>query len=87
MFEEQQPVLESPMKDHPLTPMRDCNLMRILTPQFKFPVSLADRATSAQGAPALRVKFDALKSHGIAHIVVDAVANEDVSIIAQICRD
>jgi uncharacterized protein YgbK (DUF1537 family) len=27
------PLAESPMKDHPLTPMRDSNLMRLLAPQ------------------------------------------------------
>ncbi|MEP5003005.1 MAG: four-carbon acid sugar kinase family protein [Paracoccaceae bacterium] len=87
LFVEQQPLSESPMKDRPLTPMRDSNLMRLLAPQVKSPVGLADCATSAQGAPALRAKFDALKVDGIAHIAVDVVANEDLSIIAQVCRD
>lgn len=58
-----------------------------ITPQVKFPVGLADRATIAQGAPALRAKLDALKTEGIAHVVVDTVANEDLNTIAQVCRD
>ena len=32
LFVGQQPLAESPMKDHPLTPMRDSNLMRLLEP-------------------------------------------------------
>ena len=35
------PLAESPMKDHPLTPMRDSNLMRLLEPQVRRPVGLA----------------------------------------------
>ena len=33
LFVGEQPLAESPMKDHPLTPMRDSNLMRLLEPQ------------------------------------------------------
>ena len=35
LFVGEQPLAESPMKDHPLTPMRDSNLMRLLAPQVK----------------------------------------------------
>lgn len=87
LFVGQQPLAESPMKDHPLTPMRDSNLMRLLTPQVTRPVGLADRLTVAQGALALRAKLDALKAEGVAHVVVDAVADDDLQIIAQACRD
>ncbi|WP_299031594.1 3-oxo-tetronate kinase [uncultured Sulfitobacter sp.] len=87
LFVGQQPLAESPMKDHPLTPMRDSNLMRLLSPQVTRPVGLADRLTVARGAPALRARLDALKEEGVAHVVVDAVADEDLTIIAQACRD
>ncbi|MEM6467568.1 MAG: 3-oxo-tetronate kinase, partial [Pseudomonadota bacterium] len=87
LFVGQQPLAESPMKDHPLTPMRDSNLMRLLAPQVTRPVGLADRLVVAQGADALRAKLSALKEAGTAHVVVDAVANSDLEIIAQACRD
>lgn len=87
LFVGQQPLSESPMKDHPLTPMRDSNLMRLLTPQVTKPVGLADRLTVAQGSSALRAKLTALKDEGVGHVVVDAVANEDLSVIAEACRD
>ena len=87
LFVGRQPLAESPMKDHPLTPMRDSNLMRLLEPQVTKPVGLADRLTVAQGAEALRAEFDALKAQGVAHVVVDAVANEDLAVIAEACRD
>ena len=87
LFVGQQPLAESPMKDHPLTPMRDSNLMRLLAPQTTRSVGLADRLTVAQGAGALRSKLEQLKTDGIAHVVVDAVINSDLEVIAEACRD
>ncbi|MCO4849259.1 MAG: four-carbon acid sugar kinase family protein [Yoonia sp.] len=87
LFVGQQPLAESPMKDHPLTPMRDSNLMRLLTPQVTRPVGLANRLVVAQGALALRARLEELKADGVAHVVVDAVADEDLYIIAEACRD
>ena len=87
LFVGQELLSESPMKDHPLTPMRDSNLMRLLKPQVTKPVGLADRLVVAQGAQALRARLDALKEDGVAHVVVDAVANQDLNVIAEACRD
>ena len=87
LFVGQQPLAESPMKDHPLTPMRDSNLMRLLEPQVTKPVGLADRLTVARGAGVLRAELAALKAKGVAHVVVDAVANSDLDVIAEACRD
>ena len=78
---------ESPMKDHPLTPMRDSNLMRLLEPQVTKPVGLASRLTIAQGVEALQERLHHLETEGIAHVIVDAVADQDLNIIAQACRD
>lgn len=87
LFVGRQPLAESPMKDHPLTPMRDSNLMRLLEPQVKRPVGLVDRLTVAEGAGAVRSELAALQNDGVAHVVVDAVANDDLTIIADACRD
>ena len=87
LFVGRQPLAESPMKDHPLTPMRDSNLMRLLEPQVTKAVGLADRLTVAQGPKALRAELATLKTQGIAHVVVDAVANSDLDVIAEACRD
>lgn len=87
LFVGRQPLAESPMKDHPLTPMRDSNLMRLLEPQVTRPVGLADHFTVEQGVEALRQELSALKAGGVAHVVVDAVANADLNVIAEVCRD
>jgi uncharacterized protein YgbK (DUF1537 family) len=85
LFVGQHPLAESPMNDHPLTPMRDSNLMRVLTQQVTHPVGLADRLTVAQGPKALRAHLRALGQQGIAHVIVDAVANADLGVIAEAC--
>ncbi|GIT89618.1 HPr kinase [Jannaschia pagri] len=87
LFVGEQPLAESPMKDHPLTPMRDSNLMRLLEPQVTRPVGLANHLTVAQGAGALAARLDALARDGVAHVVVDAVADADLHVIAEACRD
>ncbi|MEX5729556.1 uncharacterized protein Ga0609869_002909 [Rhodovulum iodosum] len=87
LFVGRQPLAESPMKDHPLTPMRDSNLMRLLQPQVTRAVGLADRLTVARGAPALKAELARLADEGVAHVVVDAVADDDLAVIAEACRD
>jgi len=87
LFVGQQPLAESPMKDHPLTPMRDSNLMRLLSPQVKGEVGLVDRLCVAQGADAVRKRLDLLAGQGVAHVVVDAVADSDLSVIAAACQN
>ena len=87
LFVGEQPLAESPMKDHPLTPMRDSNLMRLLAPQVVGKVGLANRLTVAKGAPALAARLADLRRAGVAHVVVDAVSNDDLTVIAEACHD
>jgi uncharacterized protein YgbK (DUF1537 family) len=87
LFVGEQPLAESPMKDHPLTPMRDSNLMRLLAPQVTGAVGLANRLVVAKGAAALAARLAELRAQGIAHVVVDAVSNDDLSVIAEACQD
>jgi len=42
LFVGEQLLAESPMKDHPLTPMRESNLLSLLTPQVTRPVGLLE---------------------------------------------
>ncbi len=84
LFVGQQPLAESPMKDHPLTPMRDSNLMRLLRPQVTGDVALVDRLTVAKGSYAVRAALDATDAR---HVIVDAVADDDLHVIAAACRD
>ncbi|ABG33253.1 four-carbon acid sugar kinase family protein [Roseobacter denitrificans] len=87
LFVGQQPLSESPMKDHPLTPMRDSNLMRLLESQVTRPVGLIDRLCVARGPDAVQAALQDHARKDIAHVVVDAVADDDLCVIAEACRD
>ena len=87
LFVGEQPLSESPMKDHPLTPMRDSNLMRLLEPQVTKGVGLANRLVVDRGVEALQARFADLHNDGVAHVVVDAVSDADLGTIARACVD
>jgi len=69
---------ESGMQHHPLTPMTDANLVRVMQAQCKGKVGLIDHKTVAQGAQAIAQRVNDLKAQGISIAVVDAVSNDDL---------
>ncbi len=87
LFVGEEPLDESPMRDHPLTPMRDSSLLRLLAPQVAGKVGLANRLVVAAGPQALAERLAELAAAGVAHVVVDAVADADLETIATACRD
>ncbi len=83
LFVGDEPLHESGMRDHPLTPMRDSNLVRLLQAQTRRRVALIDHRTVAQGARAIRERIEALRREGAAIAVVDAVSNADLLTMGQ----
>jgi 3-dehydrotetronate 4-kinase len=69
---------ESGMQNHPLTPMTDANLVRVLQAQTRTKVGLIDHQAVAQGEAAIRVRIDALRAEGVGVAIVDAVSNADL---------
>jgi len=78
---------DSPMRDHPLTPMRDANLVRVLARQATRPVGLVAWPVVKRGAEAIRAEFARLAAAGIGHAVVDAIEDDDLLAIGAACRD
>ena len=78
---------ESGMRDHPLTPMRDANLVRVLQAQCRRKVGLVDHHTVAQGAAAIAARIEALKAQGVGLAVVDAVSNADLLRLGPALKD
>jgi uncharacterized protein YgbK (DUF1537 family) len=70
------PLAESPMKDHPLTPMRDSNLVRVLQRQTKLKVGLVPFAVADKGASAIGEAFAAARDGGESFVVVDAITDK-----------
>jgi uncharacterized protein YgbK (DUF1537 family) len=69
---------ESGMRDHPLTPMRDPSLVRVLQRQTRHKVGLVPYATVSKGAPAISAAFAELRGKGFRHAVIDAVGDGDL---------
>ncbi|MDP2443401.1 3-oxo-tetronate kinase [Rhodoferax sp.] len=69
---------ESGMQNHPLTPMTDANLVRVLQAQCRRKVGLIDYKVVAQGPEAIRSRIDQLRADGVGLAVVDAVSNDDL---------
>lgn len=87
LFVGEQLLSDSPMKDHPLTPMRDANLVRVLGRQTKRKVGLVALPTVRQGAGAVREELEKLKGSGYSYAIVDAVADEDLLALGAACAE
>ncbi|MDM0115315.1 four-carbon acid sugar kinase family protein [Variovorax sp. J22R133] len=69
---------ESGMQNHPLTPMTDANLVRVMQAQTRRKVGLIDHVVVARGAEAVRERVAQLKAEGVGVAIVDAVSNDDL---------
>jgi 3-dehydrotetronate 4-kinase len=78
---------ESGMRDHPLTPMRDPSLVRVLQRQSRGRVGLVPATTVARGAQATREAFAELRRQGFAHTIVDAIEDRDLEAIGEAAAD
>ena len=81
------PLNESPLKHHPLNPMLDANLVRVLSEQSRSKVGFVDLADVAGGADAIREKLSKLASSGFRMAIVDAVFDHDLEAIGLAALD
>lgn len=77
---------ESGMRDHPLTPMTDANLVRVLQAQVRSRVDLAPLHLVRQGPQALAQAMRSMQEHGCGIAIVDAIENNDLYTIAAACE-
>jgi uncharacterized protein YgbK (DUF1537 family) len=78
---------ESGMEHHPLTPMTDANLVRVLQRQTQSKVGLVRYDAVAQGAQAVRASIDALRHDGVRMAIADAVSDADLYTLGEACAD
>lgn len=76
---------DSPMKDHPLTPMRDSNLVRVLQRQVKSKVGLIPIGAVETGVEAVRRGLEKARSEGNRLVVVDAIRDENLRTVGAAC--
>lgn len=81
------PLHESPLKDHPLNPMRDPNLVRVLARQSRHGVGLVDFQTIAQGPAAVRARLDRLVADGQGAAIADTITEHDLETLGAVAMD
>lgn len=87
LFVGDQLLSESGMRDHPLTPMTDANLVRVMQAQCTHQVGLIEYQTILAGAGAINARISDLKAGSMKIAIVDAVTNDDLYRIAPALKD
>jgi uncharacterized protein YgbK (DUF1537 family) len=77
----------SGMENHPLTPMRDANLVSVLQRQTRSKVGLVRYDAVARGVSAVRESFDTLRDEGVRMAIADAVSDADLYVLGEACAD
>ena len=81
------PLNESPLKDHPLNPMHDSNLVRVLARQSKTKVGLVGLATVVRGPEAVRTHLVDLSGKDVGAAIVDAVFDLDLETVGSVALE
>lgn len=81
------PLDESGMQNHPLTPMTDANLVRVLQAQVKRKVGLIDYVVVARGAKAILRRIAELEREGVSIAIVDAISDENLRRLGPALKD
>lgn len=81
------PLHESSMRHHPLTPMTDSSLLRILQPQVNGRVGLIPWEVVRQDERAIRKACISLQDQGVRFAVIDAIEDRDLALIGNACAE
>ena len=83
LFVHHQPLHESGMRDHPVTPMRDSNLMRLMEAQGSGSAINIPAALVSSGVDALRHRLEDVKADGARYAVLDTLTTEHLDVIGE----
>ena len=78
---------ESSMARHPLTPMTDADIIRVLARQTPRSVGLVPYAVVRTGAEAVERRLEELRARGVAYAVADAVVDDDLRTLGTVCAE
>jgi len=87
LFVQDQLLSESGMQHHPLTPMTDANLVRVLQSQTGLNVGLLRYDTVSQGVDQVRARIAELRAQGIGMAIADALSDKDLYTLGAACAD
>lgn len=78
---------ESGMRNHPLTPMTDANLVRVMQAQCRSQVALVPWEVVRRGSDAIRARIAELQAQGVRFGIVDAITNDDLMALGAAIAD
>ena len=78
---------DSGMRKHPLTPMTDANLVRVLQAQCQGKVGLVEHRVVRGGAAPIHARIRQLEDEGHRFAIVDALADEDLVSLGRALAD
>lgn len=78
---------DTPMRHHPLTPMKKSNVVTLLQEQVDVGVGQVTYQTIATGSEAVGGHFGRLLEQDTRFVVADALDDEDLDVLAQACRE
>jgi uncharacterized protein YgbK (DUF1537 family) len=87
LFVQDQLLSESGMQHHPLTPMTDANLVRVLQAQTRGKVGLLRHDSVSGGVESIRARIARLRADGVRMAVADAVSDADLHALGEACAD
>lgn len=85
LFVQDQLLSESGMQHHPLTPMTDANLVRVLQSQARGKVGLLRYDTVSKGVESIHTRMTQLRAEGVRMAVADAVSDADLHLLGEAC--
>lgn len=85
LFVQDQLLSESGMQHHPLTPMTDANLVRVLQAQTQGKVGLLRYDSVAGGVESIRARIAQLRADGVSMAVADALCDTDLYLLGEAC--
>jgi len=87
LFVQDQLLSECGMQNHPLTPMTDANLVRVLQSQTQQKVGLLRYDSIAKGVEGVRSKIAELRADGVKMAIADALSDADLYTLGEACAD
>lgn len=87
LFVQDQLLNECGMQNHPLTPMTDANLVRVLQSQTRKKVGLLRYDSVSQGVESVRARIAELRADGVSMAVADALSDADLYTLGAACAD
>ena len=87
LFVHEKPLSESSMRNHPLTPMMDSNLARLLAPQSRSAIGSIYLQTIRKGSDATRLAIRELQTERKQVVIADAIDDTDLNTLVSATID